>query len=432
MFSFPNPGALMQLDQFRLVLGGKTMIPLIVGGMGVNVSTSLLAREAARLGGIGHISDAMIPAVCDKLFGTKFVRNKRARNPEAAPSADKPDIHFDLDQLEKAQRMHVEDTMSGKQGSGQIFINVMEKLTMNRPVETLRARLRAALDGGIEGITLSAGLHLRSLSLIEDHPRFRDVNLGIVVSSAKALKVFLTRAAKMLRLPDYVVVEGPLAGGHLGFSVDNWREFDLKQIVQSVLSFLKKEELDIPVISAGGVFTGGDAVECIHQGASAVQVATRFAIAQESGFPDEVKQAYLKAGPEDVEVNSVSPTGYAMRMLKQTPAMQKNSAPNCESFGYLLNKGRCPYLNAWHNGMEKSRQRPERAGGPVCLCSEMLRYRCWTCGHNVYRLKETTNLLDNGAYQLPTAEDVFNDYRFSRGDEIRKPALINAKADSTA
>ena len=73
--------------------------------------------------------------------------------------------------------------------------------------------------------------------------------------------LFLKRAAKYKRPPDYIIVEGPLAGGHLGFGIDDWQEYDLKTIVQDVLIFLKENELDIPVIPAGGVFTGTDAVD---------------------------------------------------------------------------------------------------------------------------------------------------------------------------
>ena len=90
----------------------------------------------------------------------------------------------------------------------------------NAPRETLAVRLASALDGGIDGITLAAGLHLGSFALIEQHPRFRDAKLGLIVSSLRALQLFLKKNARLARLPDFVVVEGPLAGGHLGFGMD--------------------------------------------------------------------------------------------------------------------------------------------------------------------------------------------------------------------
>ncbi len=123
--------------------------------------------------------------------------------------------------------------MEAKRGDGMIFVNCMEKLTMNAPRETLRVRLCGALDAGIDGITLSAGLHLGSFALIEDHPRFRDAKLGIIVSSLRALQLFLRKNARLNRLPDYIIVEGPLAGGHLGFGMD-WAQYDLRTIVTEI------------------------------------------------------------------------------------------------------------------------------------------------------------------------------------------------------
>ena len=103
--------------------------------------------------------------------------------------------------------MHVEATMRRKQGNGLVLINCMEKLTMNAPKETLKVRMTAALDAGIDGITLAAGLHLGSFALIEDHPRFRDAKLGIIVSSVRALQLFLKKSSRTNRLPDYIVVD---------------------------------------------------------------------------------------------------------------------------------------------------------------------------------------------------------------------------------
>ena len=82
---------------------------------------------------------------------------------------------------------------------------------MNNPMGTLKTRLESAMDAGIDGITLSAGLHLGTFALIEGHPRFRDVKLGIIVSSARALNLLLKKAERTRRLPDYVIVEGPLS-----------------------------------------------------------------------------------------------------------------------------------------------------------------------------------------------------------------------------
>ncbi|HRE17871.1 MAG TPA: nitronate monooxygenase, partial [Rhodocyclaceae bacterium] len=183
---------------------------------------------------------------------------------------------------------------------------------------------------GIDGITLAAGLHLGSFALIEDHPRFRDAKLGIIVSSLRALQLFLKKSSRTGRLPDYIVIEGPLAGGHLGFGMD-WAQYDLATIVAEIRAWMQAEQLDIPLIPAGGVFTGSDAVSFLENGASAVQVATRFTVTNECGLPEKVQQEYFKASEDQIEVNQISPTGYPMRMLSNSPAIGDGIRPNCEA-----------------------------------------------------------------------------------------------------
>jgi len=417
----------MKIDDFRLKLDNKEFVPIVTGGMGVNISTAELALEVARLGGIGHISDAEAPVVADQRFVTHFVRNKQKRYLYNIDNRDKSQIHFDLEELAEAQRMHVSKTMEAKQGEGAIFINCMEKLSMNNPTETLRSRLIAAMDGGIDGITLSAGLHLKSLELVQGHPRFHDVKFGIIVSSVRALKIFLHRASRVRRLPDYIIVEGPLAGGHLGFDARSWHQYELREIVREVLDFVKAQGLTIPIIAAGGVFTGTDGVEFLQMGASAVQVATRFTVTQESGLPDHTKQRYFQAEEKDVVVNEVSPTGYPMRMLKQSPALKAATKPNCEALGYLLDgKGDCLYHKAYFHEREENPDGKIFFNDKICLCTHMQSFRCWTCGHNVYRLKDTTHRLPDGTYQLLTVEHVFRDYQFSEDHQVTLPPLSHS------
>lgn len=411
-----------RVDDFRLRFGKQELVPIIVGGMGVDISTAELALEAARLGGIGHISDALVHAVSDRRFDTSFISAKLKKYKANVASSDKSSVHFDLAVLEEATRNHVGRTMEAKRGDGMIFLNCMEKLTMNAPRETLRMRMRAALDAGIDGITLSAGLHLGSFTLMEDHPRFRDAKLGIIVSSPRALSLFLRKNAKLNRLPDYVIVEGPLAGGHLGFGMD-WANYNLRSIVSETHQFLKTEGLDIPLIPAGGIFTGSDAVSYLEGGAAAVQVATRFTASHECGLPDKVKQEYLKANEEDIEVNGISPTGYPMRMLKNSPAIGDGIRPNCEAYGYLLDaKGNCAYIDAYnrevalHPGAKKVSVKDK-----TCLCTAMRNFDCWTCGHYTYRLKDTTRKAPDGSYQLLSAEHIFRDYQFSTDNKIALP-----------
>lgn len=411
-----------RVDDFRLNFGKQELVPIVIGGMGVDISTADLALEAARLGGIGHISDAMVKTVADRRFNTKFVKDKLKQYKYNVANSDKSVVQFDLGQLAEATRLHVGKTMEAKRGPGMIFVNCMEKLTMNAPKETLRVRLASALDAGADGITLAAGLHLGSFALIEDHPRFRDAKLGIIVSSLRALQLFLRKSARTNRLPDYVVVEGPLAGGHLGFGMD-WAKYDLATIVAEIRAWLVAEKLDIPLIAAGGIFTGSDAVSFLENGASAVQVATRFTVTHECGLPENVQQHYFKASEEEIVVNQISPTGYPMRMLTGSPAIGSGIRPNCEAYGYLLDSsGNCSYIEAYnkqvalHPGEKKLVVMDK-----TCMCTHMRNFDLWTCGHYTYRLKDTSRRKEDGNYEILSAEHVFRDYQFSTDNKVALP-----------
>lgn len=411
------------VNDFRLRLGKHELVPLMIGGMGVDISTAELALVAARLGGIGHISDALVHDVSDRRFETAYVKDKTRFFKHNINNSDKSVIKFDLGDLAEATKLHIGKTMEAKRGDGMVFVNIMEKLTMNAARDTLAVRLNSALDAGIDGITLSAGLHLGSFALMAENPRFRDAKLGIIVSSVRALQLFLRKTARLSRLPDYIIIEGPLAGGHLGFGMD-WAEFDLATIVTEVAQFLKTEQLDIPLVAAGGIFTGTDAVSFLQNGASAVQVATRFTVSKECGLPAKAKQAYFAASEEDIIVNTISPTGYPMRMLRNTPAIGSGIRPNCEAYGYLLDgAGGCSYITAYNAQLALH---PDGKNISVvdktCLCTHMRNYQCWTCGSMTYRLKDTTRRLDDGSYLEPTAEHIFKDYQFSVDHQIQLPA----------
>ena len=367
-----------RLADFPVTFHNRQYAPLMVGGMGVNISNDTLALAVEKLGGIAHLSDALLMDIADKQFGTGFCKDKIHRYKNLVDTYDKSEIAFDLDRLAESTRHYVSDVMSRKTGRGLILINCMEKLTMNASAATLKTRLNAALDGGIDGITLSAGLHLSSMKLMQDNPRFREALIGIVVSSTRALQIFMKRAQAVNRLPDYVVVEGPLAGGHLGFG-DDWAEYNLEDIVRDV-------------------------------GAAGVQVATRFAVTQESGLPQAVKQRYIDATDEDVQVNHFSTTGYPMRMLKDSPAITSDIRPNCEAYGYLLQKGECSYVKEWFARHGKIDIQPVPEHTKCCLCTHMRNFKVWTCGASVSRLKDVTKRLPDGTWQLPTAEEVWRDY----------------------
>ena len=411
-----------RVDDFRLKFGRNELVPIVIGGMGVDISTAELALEAARLGGIGHISDALVHDVSDRRFDTEFVKTKTKFYKHNINNSDKTTIQFDLGQLAEATKLHVGRTIQAKRGDGLVFVNCMEKLTMNAPRETLQVRLNSALDAGIDGITLSAGLHLGSMGLMAEHPRFRDAKLGIIVSSLRALQLFLKKSSRLNRLPDYIVIEGPLAGGHLGFGLD-WEKYDLATIVAEIAQHLKDEQLNIPLIAAGGIFTGSDAVRFLEHGAAAVQVATRFTVSNECGLPAKVKQEYFKASVEDIVVNTISPTGYPMRMLRNTPAIGSGIRPNCETYGYLLDgNGNCAYITAYNVQLALH---PDGKNISVmdktCLCTHMRNFNCWTCGSMTYRLKDTARRLPDGSYQTLSAEHIFRDYQFSVDQQVLLP-----------
>ncbi len=213
------------LDDYRMTLKGREFLPLMVGGMGTNISTSDLVLAIEKLGGIAHLSDAMLPVVADKELGTDFTKQKTILLKKFSGTFDKSLEKFDLDALAEVSDRYFRSVMDKVSGKGMVLVNCMEKLTMNDQLGTLKTRLNSALNAGVHGITMSAGLHLSSLKLMQDNPRFKDALLGLVVSSTRALNLFLKRTNSIGRKLDYIIVEGPLAGGHLGFGEDctNWK-----------------------------------------------------------------------------------------------------------------------------------------------------------------------------------------------------------------
>ena len=407
---------------YRLVIGNTEYFPLMIGGMGVDVSTSAMVLEAARLGCIGHLSDAMVPALCDRYFGTTFSKNKAERHRLLQAEEHIPDRipQFNLQEYRLAQIQYVSETVEKKKGAGGVYINCMEKLQIGTARDNLEVRLLASLDAGVDGITLSAGLHSNSMKMMSEHPRFRDVKIGIIVSSWRALRLFLMAAKRADRMPDYIVVEGPLAGGHLGFG-DDWTQYNLKDIFTEVLMNIEKEGLKIPVIPAGGIFDADDIVSYIGMGASGVQVATRFTVTKESGLTDTAKQAFFEAEENDVFVSSVSPTGYPIRLLRSSPCLNSNVPPHCLMYGYAMDaKGHCQYIDAYNaTGVTESGKKLPVVE-KVCLCYHISRYDTWTCGASVVRLKDTVHRNQDGMYPLPTTEEVIQDYlgeRIPQGSE---------------
>ena len=151
-------------------------------------------------------------------------------------------------------------------------------------------------------------------------------------------------------------------------------------------------------------------------------MATRFAVAQESGLPEAVKQRYIDARDDDVQVNHFSTTGYPMRMLKDSPAITSDIRPNCEAYGYLLQKGECSYVKEWFARHGKIDIQPVPEHSKCCLCTHMRNFKVWTCGASVSRLKNVTKRRPDGSWQLPTAEEVWRDYVETECQHLPKAA----------
>ena len=134
-------------------------------------------------------------------------------------------------------------------------------------------------------------------------------------------------------------------------------------------------------------------------------------------------QEYFKASENDIEVNTISPTGYPMRMLKNSPAIGSGIRPGCESYGYMLDaNGNCDYIDSYNREVAAH---PDEKNISVmdktCLCTHMRNFKCWTCGHYTYRLKDTTRKPADGTYQVLSAEHIFHDYQFSTDNKIALP-----------
>jgi hypothetical protein len=119
----------------------------------------------------------------------------------------------------------------------------------------------------------------------------------------------------------------------------------------------------------------------------------------------------------------ISPTGYPMRMLKNSPAIGAGVRPNCEAYGYLLDAtGNCAYITAYNREVAAHpHARKVSVMEKTCLCTAMRNFDCWTCGHYTYRLKDTSRRLADGSYQLLSAEHVFRDYQFSVDQQVALP-----------
>ncbi len=290
-----------------VIKGKKIRVPIIQGGMGVGVSLHPLAQAVAREGGLGIISSACLDRLVSKRTG------KKVNTYEAA----------------------YEEVSLSKKESGFAGINIMAAL-----VRDYSDSVKGALDAGADAIISGAGLPL-GLPAIQPP---KDTALIPIVSSARALDIICKKWEKLRYRPDAVVLEGPLAGGHLGFRIDQV-ELEANRL-ENLLPPVKEMAMkcgDFPVIVAGGIYTHADIVKFMSMGADGVQMGTRFLATEESSATPAYKEAVVLAKDEDIVVahRPGSPCGLPFRVIKQSPmyvsALQRLRKPKCDK-GYVLMK----------------------------------------------------------------------------------------------
>jgi len=294
----------MQFDKLQI---GSTVaeIPVVQGGMGVRVSLASLASAVANEGGVGTISSIGL----GDIEASKREYEKMSREALIA-------------EIQKARSMT----------DGCLAVNFMGVLSNADDL------IKTAVKEGIKMIVFGAGLPMKLPALVEDP----DVSLVPIISSARFAGLILrTWDKRYKRIPAGLILEGPLAGGHLGFSVEQLEQleqYSLEKLLPQVLETIKPYEdlygCKIPIIAGGGIYTGGDIARMLALGASGVQMATRFVCTEECGVSNEFKQAYLDAAEEDIVIIK-SPVGMPGR------AIRNRFLKDLEVQGRL--KIKCPY-----------------------------------------------------------------------------------------
>ncbi len=276
----------MQIIQLR---NKQIQIPLIQGGMGVGVSLGNLAGHVAKCGGLGMISAAHTGYRCDD-FWQNFLEDNLA---------------------EIKSEIHKAKEIAG--GNGMVGVNVMVAL------HHYEALVQAAVDGGADAIISGAGIPMELPGLVGD----ADIALAPIVSSGKSARVICQAWKKRHdRLPDFIVIEGSKAGGHLGFAMEELQQGTTQPLeeifndVQAVVqTFEETYGVKIPIFVAGGVYTGCDLKKFTDMGAAGAQMATRFITTHECDASQAYKERYLNVQPEDI-VLIKSPVGMPGRALK--------------------------------------------------------------------------------------------------------------------
>jgi nitronate monooxygenase len=264
----------------------KIRVPIIQGGMGIGISLSKLASAVANMGGVGIISTVGI-GVTGKQHNLGW---------------KKGNIEGVKQEIRKAREL----------SSGVLGVNIMAVLT------DFSEMVKTSIDEGIDIIFSGAGLPLDLPSYL-----YKGVKTKLVpiVSSGRAASIITQKWKQNYDyLPDAFVVEGPKAGGHLGFKANaleeasNTLENLVAEVVKVAADIKEKFNKEVPVIAAGGIFNGKDILDIMKQGASAVQLGTRFVATEECDASEEFKQAYVDATEEDIQIIK-SPVGMPGRSI---------------------------------------------------------------------------------------------------------------------
>ncbi|MGB8957884.1 MAG: nitronate monooxygenase [Candidatus Aminicenantales bacterium] len=322
--------------------------PLIQGGMGVRVSLARLAAAVANEGGVGTIASVGLGDI------------------EASKT--------DFDNVSRNALIH-EIRRAKSMTDGPIAINIMGVLSNARDL------IETSVREGIKLIVSGASLPLKLPEMVDD----ATVKLLPIISSGRAADLVLrTWDRRYARTADAVILEGPLAGGHLGFSLKQLREPEkhslsvlLPEVLAAVEPFEKKYGRKIPVVAGGGIFTGADIARMIQAGASGVQMATRFVCTEECEVAPEFKQAYLDSKEEDI-VLIQSPVGLPGR------AIHNQFLRNLEND--TADRLKCPYRCLTTCDIAKARYCIAQALASAYQ-GDMERGLVF-CGQNAYRVNE--------------------------------------------
>jgi len=287
-----------------LPLRGRTLLPIVQGGMGVGVSAHRLAGTVAALDAVGTISSVDLRRHHPDLME----RTHKLGVGEAATQAAKAAINeANLEALEREIR--AARALAG--GRGLLAINVM------RAVSEYGPSVKRALECGIDAVVVGAGLPLDLPELAQDHP---DALLVPILSDARGVQLVVKKWERRKRLPDAIVVEHPrLAGGHLGAAkiadLSDPR-FDFENVIPQSLAFLRSAGIDkeIPLIVAGGIRSFDDIAHVQGLGAAAVQLGTPFAVTQEGDAHPEFKRVLAEARDQEL-VEFVSVAGLPARAV---------------------------------------------------------------------------------------------------------------------